>query len=100
MNTDEIIEVNDGTAKFRIWWTPQVPMEPFYAEVPTYAEARRLENTLGLYDAFQFENRVKGDYCNAGGVQFCHATVTGGEWEDVEDFLAEEYGWEPAAEAA
>jgi hypothetical protein len=58
-------------------------MKPFVRSVPTLDEGLRLVETLGLYDLFQLENRVKPDFCNAGGVQMLHPTGTDGEWWDV-----------------
>ncbi|MFX6230456.1 hypothetical protein ABTF44_20900, partial [Acinetobacter baumannii] len=53
-------------------------------------------DVLAKYDAFQFENNVKPDYCNAGGVRFSHPVVTEGDWwdwpddsEEAADLLAE-----------
>jgi hypothetical protein len=53
----------------RVWWIPQVPMKPFYVPVRTLREAALVLDTLSNYDAFQYENLVKGDYSNAGGLQ-------------------------------
>lgn len=55
--------------KLRIWWIPQVPMKPFYANVDSVEEAAKLLRVLAEYDKFQFENKVKPDYSNAGGLQ-------------------------------
>lgn len=66
----------------RIWWTPQIPMKAFEIDVPDLVTAGILLDTLGAYDAFQFENKVKGDYCNAGGLMILRED---GEWEDWED---------------
>lgn len=52
----------------RVWWIPQVPGTPFYVSVKTVDEAILLLNTLADYDCFQFENNIKPDYCNAGGL--------------------------------
>jgi len=57
------------TQKLRVWWCPQVLGELFYVEVPNLVEARLLLDTLANYDIFQYDNRIKGDYCNAGGLQ-------------------------------
>lgn len=54
--------------KLKVWWIPQVPMKPFEVEVVTVAEGVKLMDVLAKYDAFQFENRIKPDYCNAGGL--------------------------------
>lgn len=53
----------------RIWWVPQVPMKSFDLPVTNPREARLLLDTLAKYDIFQFENKVKPDFCNAGGLQ-------------------------------
>lgn len=64
----------------KVWWIPQVPMKAFEVEVPTLSEAVRLLDTLAKYDIFQFENNVKPDYCNAGGVVMFEEES--GEWVD------------------
>jgi hypothetical protein len=84
---------NDGRARFRVWWIPQVPMKAFEVPVKSWADGKRIEDILADYDLFQFENAVKGDYCNAGGTQMMHPDLTDGEWHDVDDDEAEEYGW-------
>lgn len=64
----------------RVWWIPQVPGKPFHAEVASLREAKRLMDTLANYDAFQFKNNIKPDYCNVGGLQ----VFEDGEWLDWE----------------
>lgn len=65
----------------RIWWVPQVPGEPFHVDVATAAEARLLLDTLARYDQFQFDNNIKPDYSNAGGLE----VFEDGEWCDWYD---------------
>ena len=65
----------------RVWWIPQVPMKPFHVKVNTVEEAILILNTLAFYDIFQFENNVKPDYCNAGGLE----VFEDGEWSDYYD---------------
>jgi len=84
---------NDGRAMFRVWWIPQVPGKAFEVAVDSWAAGKALEDVLALYDAFQFENNIKPDYCNAGGTQMMHPDLTDGEWHDVDEGEAEEYGW-------
>lgn len=64
--------------KLRIWWIPQVPMNPFYINVPEFDSedditqlkyAAWMLYTLANYDRFQYDNNVKPDYSNAGGLQ-------------------------------
>ncbi len=52
----------------RVWWIPQVPMKSFNIEVFSLEEAKLLLDTLAEYDRFQFENNIKPDYSNAGGL--------------------------------
>jgi hypothetical protein len=56
--------------KLRVWWIPQVPMSPFYVPVNNLDEAKLILDSFALYDLFQYENKVKPDYCNAGGLQY------------------------------
>lgn len=52
----------------KVWWIPQVPGKSFEVEVNSVREAKKLLNVLAKYDEFQFKNRIKPDYCNAGGL--------------------------------
>lgn len=71
----------------RVWWVPQVPMKAFEVDVPDLASAVLLLNTLGSYDAFQFEHNVKPDYCNMGGLlEFDAGVADWFEWECPKTF--------------
>jgi len=66
----------------RVWWIPQVPMNnQFIVSVSSVAEAKNLLEVLGEYDAYQLTNRIKPDYCNAGGL----SVYEDGEWVDWQD---------------
>lgn len=64
------------TAKLRVWWIPQVPGEPFRVEVESLREARLVIATLTDYDIFQYDQKIKPDYCNVGGLE----TLESEEW--------------------
>jgi hypothetical protein len=64
--------------ELRVWWIPQVPGSPFIVEVSTVTEGVLIMDTLARYDMFQFENNIKPDYCNAGGL----GMFEDGEWVD------------------
>lgn len=68
----------------RVWWIPQVPGKPFRVPVTSPAEAKKLILVLAEYDAFQFNNNIKPDYCNAGGLE-CFSQDGDGEWWDWYD---------------
>ena len=53
----------------RVWHIPQVPGKPFTADVDSVEDGVKFMLLLSRYDLFQFENNIKPDYCNAGGLQ-------------------------------
>ncbi len=64
----------------KVWWIPQVPGKPFEVPVPDAVTGAYLVKALADYDAFQFEQNIKPDYCNAGGLMM----RDGDDWEDWE----------------
>lgn len=67
--------------QLRVWWIPQVPMNPYWHYVDSVKEAQLLLSALAHYDLFQLRNNIKPDYCNAGGLEVWN----GDEWEDWYD---------------
>lgn len=82
----------DEKQRLRVWWIPQVPMEPFYVEVDSVAEGVKLMRVLADYDTFQFERKVKPDYCNAGGLQVWSEDIDGDGEKGWTDWCDEETG--------
>ena len=68
--------------KLKVWWCPQVPMQPFEVFVATREEGKALCDILARYDLFQLKHNIKPDFCNAGGVSYLDHD---GEWYDVPD---------------
>jgi hypothetical protein len=75
----------------KVWWIPQVPMRPFFVDVKDVAEAVKIMEVLANYDIFQFENNIKPDYCNAGGLKKWVADCDGEGNEGWEDWWDDEY---------
>jgi len=67
--------------QLEVWWIPQVPMTGFRVPVNSLVEAKLILKTLGDYDLFQFDNNIKPDYSNAGGLE----VFRDGEWEEWYD---------------
>jgi hypothetical protein len=67
--------------QLKVWWIPQIPGASFEVRVASVDEAKKILTVLADYDIFQYENRIKGDYCNAGGL----VTLEDGEWTDWEN---------------
>lgn len=65
----------------RVYWVPQIPCQSFYIPVESLREAHLLLETLTSYDAFQYANNIKPDYCNAGGLE----VYENGEWVEWEE---------------
>lgn len=92
----------------KVWWIPQVPMKSFYYPVSSPQEGFILLDALAKYDIFQYENNVKPDFCNAGGLmEFDPEMIEEGdedfdgwsEWyspmgEDMDYYLREDDGLE------
>ncbi len=56
--------------QLQVWWIPQIGMKgKFTVNVKSLEEAKRIIDVLADYDIFQFENKVKPDYCNIGGLR-------------------------------
>jgi superinfection exclusion protein gp17 len=77
----EMSDSNTNEGDLRVWWVPQIPGKPFLCEVASLSEAKLIIEVLADYDRFQFENNIKPDYCNAGGL----SEYQDGEWSDWYD---------------
>lgn len=91
----------------QVWWIPQVPGKPFTVDISTTGhegvlEAARIMDVLQRYDAFQYEERIKPDYCNAGGLRIWGTDLDDDENEvpGWEDWYDEETGIEEPQEYA
>lgn len=71
--------------KMRVWWMPQVGYGTFYVPVESVEEAKKVMDLLSSYDCFQYNQNIKPDYCNCGGLQ-----VYNEETEDWEDWYFED----------
>lgn len=69
-------------SKLRVAWTPQagVDMKPFYVPVDSVLDGVKMMDILAYYDAYQFQNRIKGDYTNCGSLEIYNTQES--EWED------------------
>jgi hypothetical protein len=63
-------------------------MKAFYVPVSSIKEAAKIMEVLAQYDQFQFDNRIKPDYCNMGGLDIYDNNADGEgnpgwvSWED------------------
>lgn len=74
------METTPKSGDLRVWHIPQVPMRAFHVYVPDVATAELVVAALSDYDAFQFDNNVKPDYANVGGIE----VFEDGEWCDYD----------------
>jgi len=68
---------------YKVWYVPQLPMKAFEVEVEDIATARTVLNTLERFSLFEYEERVKPDYADAGGI--CVRDMDG-DWVDADEF--------------
>lgn len=68
--------------ELRVWWISQVGAADrlFYVSVKTVMEGKKVLDILSAYDAYQLQNRIKPDYCNAGGLEMWNDKEK--EWRD------------------
>ena len=64
MDSKGVYQIGD----LQVWWIPQVPMKGFTVDVKSITEGAKILKVLADYDIFQFENNIKPDYSNAGGL--------------------------------
>lgn len=70
----------------KVFYIPQMPMKAFEVKVTSIAEGGRILDVIEQFSAFEFENRVKPDYCDMGGlVRYETDGEDGFDWYDVED---------------
>lgn len=50
--------------KLRVSHFPQIPCKAFIVEVEDLKQAKKIMDILANYDLFQYENKIKPDYCN------------------------------------
>lgn len=75
----------------QVWYVPQIPMKPFEVSVPDLPTARLVLDALCEFSAYEYENRVKPDYADAGGIARWESDGEGGYgWFDVDDDELEE----------
>jgi hypothetical protein len=82
--------------KLRVWWKSTFPGNAFYFPVNSLLEAKLLLTALPEYDWFLYDNHLRGNYSNAGGLQMWNESTQ--EWEewwddenrDIVDFSLEE----------
>ena len=85
--------MGDTKQKLRVWWIPQIPMKSFLVPVDSVIEGAKVMKILADYDQFQYDNRVKPDYCNIGGLQVFDPTDdTDGPEGSWVDWYDEEHG--------
>lgn len=54
--------------KFKAWYIPQIPMKAFEVVVDTATEAQAALDLLINFSIFEYDNKVKPDYCDSGGI--------------------------------
>ena len=75
------------TNKLKVWWIPQMPMKAFEVEVDNLETGVKIMDVLARYDAFQFAENIKPDYCNTGGI----VMLEDDEWVDwYDDYSGED----------
>ena len=64
-----VVEGGHAVGLLQVWWVPQVPMVEFCVPVASVEEGVKLLDVLAMYDLFQLQHKVKGDFANVGGLR-------------------------------
>lgn len=83
--------------KLRVSHFPQVPCKAFHVEVNSIEEAIKIMDVLANYDIFQYENRIKPDYCNVTTLEIWEEDCDGegnpgwSNWHDEYGYNVDDY---------
>lgn len=70
----------------RIWYVPQVPMPAYTRSIESVEEGFKTLEVIYELAIFEFENKVKPDFCNMGVVARYEIDGAGGfDWYDVDE---------------
>lgn len=69
----------------QVWYIPQVPAAPFFRPAANLVAAVELLDTLAAFSLFEFENKIKPDYADVGGVERYEDAGRGLEWIEVDE---------------
>jgi len=70
--------------EMRIFWGPLMAMEPFTYPVPDMETASVMLAALAQYDSFRHDHPEKKAHTSAGGAEWRHPVLTGGEWVEFD----------------
>lgn len=70
-----------------VYYIPQVPMKAFTVKVKTVEEAKLVLKTLYNFSNFEFENKIKYDYSDAGWLEIDWEEWYDEEWNDINDLI-------------
>lgn len=80
--------------KLRVSHFPQIPCKAFIVEVESLEEAKKIFDVLADYDLFQYENKIKPDYCNSTYLEeFNEEEQTWNTWIDEETGIDDIYDY-------
>ena len=81
--------------KLRVWHCCQAgKVDNFYVDVENIEQARNVIDILSKYDLFQYENKIKPDYCNMSGLEYWDEKEEDwAEWEDEDGCDIWEHDW-------
>lgn len=76
----------------KVFYAPQVPMKAFEVKAIDLPDAVRVLSIITNFSIFEYENKIKPDYSDYGGVVRYEADGEGGfEWCDVDQDELDEF---------
>ena len=80
--------------QLRVWWVPQVPGNPIHFQADSIEEARKILDVLGDYDLFLEKQKIRGDFANAGGIEYCDPDLNpenANSWHELDECELESF---------
>lgn len=66
--------------KLRVWWVSQIGTDAMYIPVESVKEGKKVIDLLSYFDCFQYNQHIRPDYSNTGGLEMYEEGT--GEWVD------------------
>ena len=66
--------------KLRVWWVSQIGTDAMYIPVKSIKEGKKTIDLLSYFDCFQYNQHIRPDYSNTGGLEMYDEELK--EWVD------------------
>jgi len=83
-------------SKLRVWWVSQMGTDAIHIPVQSVKEAKKTMDLLSYFDCFQYNQHIRPDYSNTGGLEmYDEETQEWCDWvyEDDNEYIEDIDEW-------